>query len=118
MLSAVITSRHSYPAVLLAEQQVDQRSVHPGPLVVSHTLPVFGRCIHPLFLGAQTISSPVLHESDEGGGMLPTEAVARWGAIRLSASLTRRWFTPVSSRYGVKPNCVSSALRVRFRCAE
>jgi len=34
MLSAVIPSRHSYPAMLLAEQLVDQRSVHPGPLVV------------------------------------------------------------------------------------
>lgn len=33
MLSAVIKTRHSYPAVPLARQQVDQRSVHPGPLV-------------------------------------------------------------------------------------
>ena len=35
MLSAVITTRHSYPAVPLAGQLVDQRSVHPGPLVAS-----------------------------------------------------------------------------------
>ena len=35
MLSAVIVTRHSYPAMLLAEQLVDQRSVHPGPLVAS-----------------------------------------------------------------------------------
>ena len=34
MLSALIRSRHSYPAVLLAEQLVHQRSVHPGPLVL------------------------------------------------------------------------------------
>src|SRR3712207_7677769 len=34
MLSAFIPSRHSYPAVLLAEQLVHQRSVHPGPLVL------------------------------------------------------------------------------------
>ena len=34
MLSAFIPSRLSYPAVLLAEQLVHQRSVHPGPLVL------------------------------------------------------------------------------------
>ena len=34
MLSAVIPSVHSYPAVLLAEQLVHQRYVHPGPLVL------------------------------------------------------------------------------------
>src|ERR1700757_398968 len=34
MLSAVISSTHSYPAVLLAQQPVHQRCVHPGPLVL------------------------------------------------------------------------------------
>src|SRR5690554_3673488 len=34
MLSALIPSRHSYPAVLLAKQLVHQRSVQPGPLVL------------------------------------------------------------------------------------
>src|SRR5574343_999817 len=34
MLSAFIPSTHSYPAMLLAEQLVHQRSVHPGPLVL------------------------------------------------------------------------------------
>ena len=34
MLSAVIHSIHSYPAMLLAQQQVHQRYVHPGPLVL------------------------------------------------------------------------------------
>src|SRR3989344_562403 len=34
MLSALIRSRHSYPAMLLAEQPVRQRSVHSGPLVL------------------------------------------------------------------------------------
>ena len=34
MLSAVISSEHSYPALLLAEQQEHQRFVHPGPLVL------------------------------------------------------------------------------------
>ena len=34
MLSAVIPSSHSYPAVPLARQPVHQRCVHPGPLVL------------------------------------------------------------------------------------
>ena len=34
MLSAVIPSTHSYPAVPLARQQVHQGCVHPGPLVL------------------------------------------------------------------------------------
>ena len=34
MLSAVILSEHSYPAVPLARQLVHQRFVHPGPLVL------------------------------------------------------------------------------------
>ena len=34
MLSAVLPSRRSYPAMPLARQPVHQRSVHPGPLVL------------------------------------------------------------------------------------
>ena len=34
MLSALIPSRRSYPAVQLAPQPAHQRSVHPGPLVL------------------------------------------------------------------------------------
>ena|SRR5699024_11144894 len=34
MPSAFIPSGLGYPAMLLAEQQVHQRSVHPGPLVL------------------------------------------------------------------------------------
>src|SRR3970282_1216493 len=34
MLSAVIPARLRYPAMLLAEQLVHKRSVHPGPLVL------------------------------------------------------------------------------------
>ena len=37
MLSAFIPSEHSYPALLLAEQPVHQRCVHPGPLVLRAT---------------------------------------------------------------------------------
>ena len=38
MLSALITSRHGYPAVPLARQPVHQRSVLPGPLVLGKAL--------------------------------------------------------------------------------
>ena len=38
MLSAVILSVHSYSAMLLAEQQIHQRYVHPGPLVLRAAL--------------------------------------------------------------------------------
>ena len=38
MLSALIPSAHSYPAMLLAEQLVHQRCVHPGPLVLRTAL--------------------------------------------------------------------------------
>ena len=37
MLSALIATEHSYPAMLLAEQLVHQRFVHPGPLVLGTT---------------------------------------------------------------------------------
>ena len=37
MLSAVILSKHSYSALQLALQQIHQRSVHPGPLVLRKT---------------------------------------------------------------------------------
>ncbi len=37
MLSAVILSELSYPAMLLAQQQVHQWFVHPGPLVLGAT---------------------------------------------------------------------------------
>ena len=38
MLSAFIPSERSYPAMLLAEQLVNQRFVHPGPLVLGTAL--------------------------------------------------------------------------------
>ena len=38
MLSAVILSIHSYSALQLALQQIHQRYVHPGPLVLRTTL--------------------------------------------------------------------------------
>ena len=38
MLSALIYSAHSYSAMLLVEQLIHQRCVHPGPLVLRANL--------------------------------------------------------------------------------
>ncbi len=43
MLSALIHSQHSYPAMLLAEQLAHHRLVHPGPLVLGTDLLKFQR---------------------------------------------------------------------------
>ena len=77
MLSAVIRSRHSYPAMLLAEQQVDQRPVHPGPLVT----------FIPSFLECRLYLRPFCTFANEGGDMLPMQAVILYGMIPLCISL-------------------------------
>ncbi len=43
MLSVLISTEHSYPALPLARQLADQRFVHPGPLVLGTTLLKFQR---------------------------------------------------------------------------
>ena len=45
MLSAVIQSELSYSAMPLARQQIHQRFVHPGPLVL-RTAPLQFSCAH------------------------------------------------------------------------
>ena len=62
MLSAVIPSELSYPAMLLAEQLVGQRFVHSGPLVTFY--PPISRRVDYTF----TLS---LHKEKWGGDMLP-----------------------------------------------
>jgi len=49
MLSALILSRHSYPAVPLAGQLADQWSVHSGPLVTNLILIKFKIKLVPYF---------------------------------------------------------------------
>src|SRR4030042_3041267 len=53
MLSAVMLSEHSYPAVPLARQLVHQRLVHPGPLVLG-TAPL--KCPAPTVDRDRTVS--------------------------------------------------------------
>jgi hypothetical protein len=59
MLSEVIHSRHSYPAVPLARQPVDQRSVLQGPLVLSKN-PLKNR--RPQQIGDQPVSRNLLRK--------------------------------------------------------
>jgi|SRR3989338_2771383 len=58
MLSALIRSEHSYPAVLLAEQLVDQRFVHSGPLVTLSIITNGADYIFTLRLAALTQGKP------------------------------------------------------------
>jgi len=51
MLSALIGTIHSYPAVPLAEQLVDQRYVHLGPLVTYS--PITGSVDYIFFLSEE-----------------------------------------------------------------
>src|SRR3989338_6477724 len=53
MLSAVITTKHSYPAMLLAEQLVHQRFVQVGPLVL---LPSPLKFLRPQKIGDRPVS--------------------------------------------------------------
>ena|SRR3989338_2084575 len=53
MLSALILTRRSYPAMLLAEQLVHQWSVHLGPLVLEVCLLKYQR---PQRIGDRTVS--------------------------------------------------------------
>ncbi len=57
MLSALITTEHSYRAVPLAGQLVDQRFVHPGPLVMFASQTADLRGLHADQRGNATASS-------------------------------------------------------------
>jgi len=52
MLSALIPSKHSYPAIHLVAKPVHQRFVQPGPLVT--LIPCFQRCRLYLYPISQT----------------------------------------------------------------
>ena len=58
MLSEVILSRHSYSAMPRAGQQIDQRSVHSGPLVLGANLLKYQRLQQ---IGDQPVSRMIPH---------------------------------------------------------
>ena len=104
MLSDLIHSRHSYRAVQLALEPVHQRSVHSGPLVTSSNQIILIKTI-PLFLGAQTISSPFSNIKIRTKGWHITDIRCHFlrndsSYISLSVGLK-----PRISRYGVNLTC-------------
>src|SRR6476469_3890950 len=101
MLSALIPSEHSYPAVLLAEQPVHQRFVQPGPLVLrsallkspaptADTIRTVSRRSKPssrtALMGEQPNPWELLHPQDATSrhrGAKPCRRCERLGKIRL-----------------------------------
>ena len=53
MLSALIYARHRYPALLLTEQPVHERSIHLGPLVLEMSS---RNDLRPQWIGDRTVS--------------------------------------------------------------
>ena len=105
MLSEVILSRHSYSAVPLAGQQIDQRSVRFGPLVAY---------------------SPISRSADYIFILLPVWEVRSWRITRVFLPInvykdelsgnTCVSLCPMAelSRYGVKPKIVNISFLVFF----
>ena len=111
MLSAVILSVHSYPAMLLAEQLVHQRYVHPGPLVLG-TNPVkfptriadrdrtVSRRSEPssrtTLIGEQPNPWDLLQPQDVMSRHRGAKHPRRYGLLGVSACYPRRTFYPLS----------------------
>ena len=98
MLSEVILSRHSYPAMPLAGQQVHQRSVHSGPLVTcfarrtARTSRRLTRKLTPCFQECRLYLSPIFI-----GELHITRASSRFlwsdSSMRKSSDLNRKVVT-------------------------
>src|SRR5699024_7245858 len=83
MLSALIRSTRSYPAMLLAEQLVHQRCLHPGPLVLRTA---------PLKLPTATPDrdGPVSRRSQRGSRTpLMGEPPSPWGGLPPQDAMSR-----------------------------
>ena len=78
MLSAVIHSQHSYPAMLLAEQLVHQRLVLPGPLVLGKTL-LKNRRLQQI--GDQPVSRSFSNITVGDGLYLPSAINGAWANV-------------------------------------
>ena len=94
MLSAVIHSQHSYPAVHLAVQLVDQRLVHPGPLVLGTTLVKYRRLQQ---IGDQPVSRRSKPSSRD---FLIGEQPNPWDLLQPQDKLSRHRGAEPCRRYG------------------
>jgi hypothetical protein len=94
MLSEVIHARHSYPAVPLAGQQVDQRSVHSGPLVLGASLLKYQRL-------QQIGDQPVSRRSEPSSrNFLIGEQPNPWDLLQPQDKLSRHRGAELRRRYG------------------
>ena len=111
MLSAVISSVHSYPALLLAQQPVHQWYVHPGPLVLGATplnssTPMADRDrtvsrrsepnSRTTLIGEQPNPWDLLQPQDVMSRHRGAKHPRRYELLRVSACYPRRTFYPLS----------------------
>lgn len=94
MLSAVIPSRLSYPALRLASQPVDQRSVPGGPLVLSGT-PLKNRRLQQI--GVQPVSR---RSKPSSRTLLIGEQPNPWGLLQSQDRVSRHRGAEHRRRYG------------------
>jgi hypothetical protein len=95
MLSAVIYSIHSYPALLLAEQQEHQRYVHPGPLVLRTGLLKF---LTPTEDKDQTVSR---RSEPSSRTTLISEQLNPWDLLQPQDVMSRHRGAKLHRRYGL-----------------
>ena len=95
MLSEVIYSQLSYPTMLLAEQLVHQRSVHPGPLVLGANLLKNQRL-------QQIGDQPVSRRSEPSSrNFLNGEQPYPWDLLQPQDKLSRHRGAELRRRYGL-----------------
>ena len=95
MLSAVIHSEHSYPALPLARQQEHQRFVHPGPLVLRTGLLKF---LTPTEDKDQTVSR---RSEPSSRTTLISEQLNPWDLLQPQDVMSRHRGAKLHRRYGL-----------------
>ena len=95
MLSAVINSKHSYPAMPLARQQEHQRFVHPGPLVLRTGLLKFHT---PTEDKDQTVSR---RSEPSSRTTLISEQLNPWDLLQPQDVMSRHRGAKLHRRYGL-----------------
>src|SRR5437762_13345825 len=98
MLSALIHSERSYPAVHLVVKPADQRFVQPGPLVLGPTLLLY-------LTPATDRDQPVSRRFEPSSrALLIGEQTNAWKLLHLRARAGRHrvfYFSPITGRIGL-----------------
>ena len=124
MLSAVILSAHSYPAMPLARQQVHQRCVHSGPLVLgaaplNSPTPTADRdrtvsrrskpSSRTTLIGEQPNPWDLLQPQDVMSRHRGAKQPRRYGLLGSSACYPRRTFYPLSDGPSTRDHRITMA---------